>query len=88
MNAGLEALIGWIFNILVKQEFLAGKRMYLGGASTILGGVVIVIDMVINGTFSSERMAVAWAAFSLGYTVLGQAGKQDKIVAALTPPEA
>ena len=83
MNQGLVALLGWLFNVLVKQSWLEGHRMYLGGASSILGGVVLIIDMAIGGHFSNEKAGAAWAAISLGYTVIGQAGKQDKIAATL-----
>lgn len=87
MNQGLLSIVAWVFNTLVKQEQLAGYRMYIGGASSILGGVILVLDMLVGGTFDTEKAAAAWAAFAFGYTVIGQAGKQDKIASALKPPE-
>ena len=84
MNQGLTALMGWLFNKVVKQEQFKGYRMYIGGASSILGGVILALDMVVNGSFDTEKVAGAWAAIALGYTVIGQAGKQDAIKAALT----
>lgn len=86
MNQGLVAILGWTFDTLVKQSWAQGYRMYIGGASSILGGVILVLDMVAGGHFSNEKAAAAWAAIAFGYTVIGQAGKQDKIAAALTPP--
>jgi hypothetical protein len=86
MNQGLVALMGWVFDALVKQSWLQGYRMYVGGASSILGGVILVLDMVAGGHFSNEKAGAAWAAIAFGYTVIGQAGKQDKIAAALKSP--
>lgn len=80
MNAGLMKVVGFVFDHLVKQKFLSGKRSYLGGASAILGGVILVLDMVVNGSFSEEKAGTAWAAISLGYAIIGHAGKQEKLV--------
>jgi hypothetical protein len=83
MNGALQALSAWVFNTLVKQKFLDGKRSYIGGASTILGGLIIVLDMVVNGEYSNEKAGAAYAAFALGYTILGHAGKQEKMLEAV-----
>jgi hypothetical protein len=78
MNQALMRIVAFVFDYVVKQKFLTGKRSYVGGASAILGGVVLILDMVVNGTFSEEKAGAAWAAISLGYAVIGHAGKQDK----------
>lgn len=80
MNTGLMKLVAFVFEHVVKQRFLTGKRSYIGGASAILGGVVLVLDMVVNGTFSEEKAGAAWAAIAFGYAVIGHAGKQEKLL--------
>lgn len=80
MNQGLMKLVAFIFDHVVKQEWMKGHRMYFGGFSAILGGVVLVLDMTVGGHFSEEKAAMAWAGISLGYTVIGQAGKQERLI--------
>lgn len=79
MNQALMRIVAFVFDHVVKQKFLTGKRSYVGGASAILGGVVLILDMVVNGSFSEEKAGAAWAAISLGYAIIGHAGKQEKI---------
>ena len=82
MNQALMRIVAFVFDHVVKQKFLTGKRSYVGGASAILGGVVLILDMVVNGSFSEEKAGAAWAAISLGYAVIGHAGKQEKLLEA------
>lgn len=80
MNSGLIKIAAFIFDHVVKQKFIAGYRSYIGGASSILGGVVVILDMAVNGSFSEEKAGIAWAAISFGYAVIGHAGKQEKLL--------
>jgi hypothetical protein len=80
MNQGLIKIAAFIFDHVVKQKFIAGYRSYIGGASAILGGVVLILDMTVNETFSEEKAGAAWAAISFGYAVIGHAGKQEKLL--------
>lgn len=77
MNQLGSKIFEFVFNQLVKQEFLAGKRSYIAGASCILGGLVVVTEMLAAGQYDEVRMGVAWAGFTLGYKIIGDAGKKD-----------
>lgn len=77
MNQLANQVFGWVFRQVIKQEFLAGNRSYIAGASSILGGLVVVTEMVASGEYDEVRMGVAWAAFTLGYKIIGDAGKAD-----------
>lgn len=87
MNEALMKFLGFLFDHVVKQKFLAGKRMYLGGFSSILMGVMLVIDMTVGGHFSEEKAGAAWASISLGYTVIGKAAKDERLIAATKEKE-
>lgn len=82
MNQLIQKILAGLFNHLVKQQFLAGHRSYIAGFSSILGAVVIVLDMVVNGNYSEERVGAAFAAFVFGQKIIGDAGKRDKLIAA------
>jgi hypothetical protein len=45
--------------------------------------LIIVLDMVVYGEYSVEKAGAAYAAFALGYTILGHAGKQEKMLEAV-----
>ncbi len=77
MNQLANQVFGWVFRQVIKQEFLAGKRSYIAGASSILGGLVMVTEMAASGEYSETKMGMAWAAFVLGYKIIGDAGKKD-----------
>ena len=81
MNQLANKVFEFIFNQLIKQQWLEGSRSYIAGASSILGGLVVVLDMVYSGHYSDERMIVAWGGFTLGYKIIGDAGKKDKLIA-------
>lgn len=81
MNQAFAALGSFLLRHVVKQEFMRGYRMYFAGASSILGGVVVALDMFAGGEYSDERASMAFAAIVFGYNILGQAGKQDAIIA-------
>jgi hypothetical protein len=83
MNGIGNKIAEFVFNQLIKQEFLSGKRSYIAGASSILGGVVVLTEMLASGKFDEVRMGVAWAAFTLGYKIIGDAGKADARTQAL-----
>lgn len=78
MNQLTEKLIAFVFNHLVSQQFLSGYRMKLGGATFILGGVVLFLNMVIAGAWDDTTAEKAVGAIGLGYTIIGGAGKFDK----------
>lgn len=82
MNGIGNKVFQFVFDHLIAQKFLAGKRSYIAGASSILGGLVIVTEMLANGHYDEVRMGTAWAAFTLGYKILGDAGKKDAAIEA------
>lgn len=77
MNQLGNKIFEFAFNQLIKQEFLAGKRSYIAGASSILGSLVLITEMLASGQYDEVKMGVAWAGFTLGYKMLGDAGKKD-----------
>ena len=77
MNQLGNKIFEFAFNQLIKQQFLAGKRSYIAGASSILGSLVLITEMLANGQYDEVKMGVAWAGFTLGYKMLGDAGKKD-----------
>lgn len=77
MNQLGNKIFEFAFNQLIKQQFLAGKRSYIAGASSILGSLVLITEMFANGQYDEVKMGVAWAGFTLGYKMLGDAGKKD-----------
>lgn len=81
MNHAFAAIGSFILRNIIKQEFLRGYRSYFAGASSILGGVVLMLDMLAGGEYSEERAGFAYALIVLGYGIIGQAGKQDAIIA-------
>lgn len=80
MNQLANNIFRFVFNQIIKQEFLSGSRSYIAGASSILGGLVVVTEMLASGNYDEVRMGVAWAAFTLGYKIIGDAGKQEKLL--------
>lgn len=87
MNTLIQKVFAFAFDHLVAQKFVTGRRAYLGGASFIVGGLVIVIDMVISGAYDQVQAEKAAAAFALGYTIIGAAGKADKAIEAVAAKE-
>ena len=83
MNAAGKWIIEFAFTHLIKMEWLRGHRSYVAGASSMLGGVIIVLDMVVSGVYSDERTAAAFAAITFGLSVIGKAGKSDKLIEAI-----
>jgi len=75
-------LVAFVFNHFIEQKFLAGKRSYLAGASSILGGIVVLLEMTAGGTFDEQKAGIGFAAIAFGYKILGDAGKKDKLIAA------
>lgn len=81
MNQAFASLGSFLLRQVVKQEFLKGYRMYFAGASSILGGVVIGLDLLAGGEYSEAKVGMAYAAIVFGYKIIGQAGKQDALIA-------
>lgn len=82
MNGIANKVFAFVYTQLVKQQFLQGHRSYIAGATSILGAVVIVGDMLVNGTYDETKMGMAWAGFVLGYKIIGDAGKAEKMLEA------
>lgn len=82
MNQLIQKILAGLFNHVVAQQFLAGKRSYIAGFSSILGALAIVLDMVVNGQYDEQKAGVAFAAFVFGQKIIGDAGKRDKLIAA------
>jgi len=82
MNNALLKLVGFLFDHVVQQKFLAGKRSYVAGFASILGSVVIALNMVASGHFDEIQAGTAYAGFVLGEKIIGDAGKRDKLLAA------
>ena len=80
MNQGVMKLVGFVFNQLVAQKFLTGHRSYIAGAMSILGGIVVIGDMVVNGQFDEVHAGAAWASIALGYKIIGDAGKKQALI--------
>ena len=83
MNGIGNKIAQFIFQQIVKQQFVAGNRMYIGGAVGIIGGLLLIAEMVVSGKYDEVKMGVAWAGIGLGYKTIGEAGKQDARTAAL-----
>jgi hypothetical protein len=83
MNGIGNKIFEFIFNQLIKQDFIAGHRMYIGGSVAILGGIGLIGEMLVNQKYDDTKMAMAWAGIALGYKTIGEAGKQDARTAAL-----
>lgn len=80
MNQAFAALGSFILRQVIKQEFLRGYRMYFAGASSILAGIILGLDLLAGGTYTDERAGAALAAIMFGYKIIGQAGKQDALI--------
>lgn len=77
MNQLGSKIFEFVFNQLIRQDFLKGHRSYIAGASSIFGGLVVVLDMIVAGHYDETKMGVAWAGFTFGYAIIGNAGKKD-----------
>lgn len=77
MNGIGNKIAQFVFNQLIQQKFIAGHRMYLGGAIAILGGIGLIGEMLVSGNYDEVKMGLAWAGLALGYKTIGEAGKQD-----------
>jgi hypothetical protein len=80
MNGLANNIFKFVFNQLVKQEFLSGNRSYIGGALAIMGGVSLIGEMLVAQEYDEAKMAMAWAGLALGYKIIGDAGKQEKLI--------
>jgi hypothetical protein len=83
MNSLGNRIFQFLFQQIIQQQFIAGHRMYIGGAIAILGAIGIVGEMVVSGNYDETKMAIAWAGFALGYKTIGEAGKQDARIEAI-----
>ena len=77
MNGIGNKIAQFVFNQLIQQKFIAGHRMYIGGALAILGGIGLIGEMVVSGNYDEVKMGLAWAGLALGYKTIGEAGKLD-----------
>ena len=77
MNGIGNKIAQFVFSQLIQQKFIAGHRMYLGGAIAILGGIGLIGEMLVSGNYDEVKMGLAWAGLALGYKTIGEAGKQD-----------
>lgn len=77
MNGFENKIAAFVFDHLVAMKWAKGYRTYLAGASCILGGVAIALEMVINGHYSEEKAGACFAAFALGFKVIGDRGQKD-----------
>jgi len=82
MNATLLKLVGFFFDQVVRQQFVAGNRSYIAGFVAILGALGITLNMVVNGHFDEVQAGLAWAGFVAGQKIIGDAGKRDAATAA------
>ena len=82
MNEFQRKVFAFVFDHLIAQKFLEGKRMYLAGFSSILVGVTLTLDMLAGGHYSNEKAASAFAAIAFGYKTIGEAGKHDRLIEA------
>lgn len=80
MNGIANKVFQFVYSQLIKQEFLSGHRSYIAGASSILGAVVLVLDMLYAGNYDEVKMGMAWAGVTLGYKIIGDAGKQERMI--------
>jgi hypothetical protein len=77
MNNAALAVLQFFLDHVLAQRWLAGYRTYAAGASCILGGLVPIADMVASGHYDETKAGVAFAAFALGYKIIGDRGQKD-----------
>ncbi len=77
MNSAAQAILQFILDHVLAQRWLAGYRTYAAGASCILGGLVPVADMIASAHYDETKAGVAFAAFALGYKIIGDRGQKD-----------
>ena len=82
MNQFLSTCAGWTFNQVVKQDFISGYRSYLGGASFLLTGLIVFVNMAIAGQWDTTQAEIGAASIAMGYRTIGQAGKSERLIAA------
>lgn len=80
----MSSLGHMLFKNVIKMEFLDGYRTYMAGASFVLGGVVVLLNMGVamaNGQeYDPAAVEKAIASISVGLGIVGGAGKADKLI--------